>query len=299
MADVKEAPPKELKAATLSTFQRKMVTIITNAEDAVSFIHCPRRCGKTTAIAAAVAEMMHSGVGGNIIVGTATERVKAALLAEVALQSIELGAFTKGAPVASISVLTFTELTANPQHLDKCNLLIIDEMKWCHTTLWNEHIVPRSAVMRIKALHTAALNPELVCELKNVTVYQHPLTIQICSACKHSSELVKHCEGCNGKRCPDALCHDCVSEPDKEREREARRAMDELAEYYNKITKQIPGHPPTAECKESGCLVCGTRDCPSGEALHYDKDGCPACALKDHGPHRVAQVREKMATLGH
>ncbi len=34
------------------------------------------------------------------------------------------------------------------------------------------------------------------------------------------------------------------------------------------------------ECQKAGngeCIVCGTRDCPHGEALHYHHDGCPAC----------------------
>lgn len=31
-------------------------------------------------------------------------------------------------------------------------------------------------------------------------------------------------------------------------------------------------------CDGTGeCLSCGERDCPKGEPLHYDKDGCPEC----------------------
>jgi hypothetical protein len=29
---------------------------------------------------------------------------------------------------------------------------------------------------------------------------------------------------------------------------------------------------------KSDCLTCGALDCPKGEPLHYDKDGCPICA---------------------
>lgn len=33
-------------------------------------------------------------------------------------------------------------------------------------------------------------------------------------------------------------------------------------------------------CSKAGqdeCTVCGARDCPGGEPLHYHHDGCPAC----------------------
>jgi hypothetical protein len=30
-------------------------------------------------------------------------------------------------------------------------------------------------------------------------------------------------------------------------------------------------------CDNDECLVCGTRDCPDHEPLHYHHDGCPAC----------------------
>ncbi|HYE97966.1 MAG TPA: hypothetical protein VEJ18_03600 [Planctomycetota bacterium] len=39
----------------------------------------------------------------------------------------------------------------------------------------------------------------------------------------------------------------------------------------------VDSHPPTAECPISECHDCALRDCPHGEPLHYDKDGCPAC----------------------
>lgn len=30
-------------------------------------------------------------------------------------------------------------------------------------------------------------------------------------------------------------------------------------------------------CKVDECMVCGVRDCPYNEPLHYHHDGCPAC----------------------
>lgn len=47
----------------------------------------------------------------------------------------------------------------------------------------------------------------------------------------------------------------------------------------------VENHLPTEECDEPECWVCGFRDCPYGEPLHYDKDGCPACPrLYREGP---------------
>lgn len=30
-------------------------------------------------------------------------------------------------------------------------------------------------------------------------------------------------------------------------------------------------------CSNDECMVCGIRDCPHREPLHYHHDGCPAC----------------------
>lgn len=42
------------------------------------------------------------------------------------------------------------------------------------------------------------------------------------------------------------------------------------------ILAQLPEHPATAACPDPECLVCGYRDCPLHEPLHYHHDGCPA-----------------------
>lgn len=31
-------------------------------------------------------------------------------------------------------------------------------------------------------------------------------------------------------------------------------------------------------CKNFECVICGERDCPFGEPLHYHHDGCPVCS---------------------
>ena len=43
------------------------------------------------------------------------------------------------------------------------------------------------------------------------------------------------------------------------------------------VAEQMPTHPPTDQCEDMECLVCGMRDCPWGEPLHYHHDDCPAC----------------------
>ena len=30
-------------------------------------------------------------------------------------------------------------------------------------------------------------------------------------------------------------------------------------------------------CPNEECMVCGVRECPNNEPLHYHHDGCPAC----------------------
>jgi len=32
-----------------------------------------------------------------------------------------------------------------------------------------------------------------------------------------------------------------------------------------------------ATCPVEECMVCGVRDCPGNEPLHYHHDGCPYC----------------------
>lgn len=46
---------------------------------------------------------------------------------------------------------------------------------------------------------------------------------------------------------------------------------------YLELQEAAKDHPPTMECPDPECLVCGVRDCPLGEPLHYHHDGCPAC----------------------
>lgn len=47
--------------------------------------------------------------------------------------------------------------------------------------------------------------------------------------------------------------------------------------YIDQLRAMVPLHPPTVDCPDLECLVCGIRDCPHGEPLHYHHDGCPSC----------------------
>jgi len=45
-------------------------------------------------------------------------------------------------------------------------------------------------------------------------------------------------------------------------------------EYDNNCTGDIE------TCKNDECMICGVRDCPHDEPLHYHHDGCPACYVE-------------------
>lgn len=54
------------------------------------------------------------------------------------------------------------------------------------------------------------------------------------------------------------------------------------------LRMQIPTHLPTSECPDPECMVCGMRDCPHEEPLHYHHDGCSAC-YEDEEPDDVGK----------
>jgi hypothetical protein len=54
--------------------------------------------------------------------------------------------------------------------------------------------------------------------------------------------------------------------------------------YLDELRAEIPNHPPTDECPDQECVICGMRDCPYGGPLHYHHDGCPDCLSEDKEP---------------
>lgn len=56
----------------------------------------------------------------------------------------------------------------------------------------------------------------------------------------------------------------------------------------------------TETCGYSECIICGARDCPHGEPLHYHHDGCPACSederLVSDSDHRETTVEIHVQT---
>lgn len=49
------------------------------------------------------------------------------------------------------------------------------------------------------------------------------------------------------------------------------------ATFIEAIRADIPGHPRLQDCIDDECMICGVRDCPVSDPLHYHHDGCPAC----------------------
>lgn len=47
------------------------------------------------------------------------------------------------------------------------------------------------------------------------------------------------------------------------------------------LEERVKDHPPTDQCPDMECIVCGYRDCPHGEPLHYHHDGCPCCSFDE------------------
>ena len=45
--------------------------------------------------------------------------------------------------------------------------------------------------------------------------------------------------------------------------------------------EEVKDHPPTSECPDPECIICGYRDCSHNEPLHYHHDGCPACFAEE------------------
>jgi hypothetical protein len=60
--------------------------------------------------------------------------------------------------------------------------------------------------------------------------------------------------------------------------------------YYEQLLEEVKTHPPTDECPDPECYICGTRDCPKHEPLHYHHDGCPACTQEDRYGIRIVVV---------
>jgi len=49
----------------------------------------------------------------------------------------------------------------------------------------------------------------------------------------------------------------------------------------NYFKEKLINHPDTNKCSDSECIICGYRDCPYNEPLHYHHDGCPVCCFED------------------
>jgi hypothetical protein len=56
------------------------------------------------------------------------------------------------------------------------------------------------------------------------------------------------------------------------------QAFDELQKLLGRKPRGYETCTGDADsCPIEECMLCGIRDCPSGEPLHYHHDGCPWC----------------------
>ena len=63
---------------------------------------------------------------------------------------------------------------------------------------------------------------------------------------------------------------------ENEAETIARHRRDAQADR-ERLVAEVGAHPPTSECPDAECDLCGFRDCPHKSPDHYLKDGCTAC----------------------
>jgi len=59
---------------------------------------------------------------------------------------------------------------------------------------------------------------------------------------------------------------------------------------HRQLVQDAQGHHPKDACPEE-CILCGVRDCPYENPLHYHHDGCPAC----QAARRQAKEKEQSA----
>lgn len=74
--------------------------------------------------------------------------------------------------------------------------------------------------------------------------------------------------------------------------------MEQLDADLDLLARQ--SHPKTEDCPDPECLICGQRDCPFHEPLHYHHDGCPACsAYRDeiYGAIAIAFMHETVSPV--
>lgn len=59
------------------------------------------------------------------------------------------------------------------------------------------------------------------------------------------------------------------------RQNEAIRRLEKILGRKPMHADECTGDAET--CRIDECMICGVRDCPHMEPLHYHHDGCPAC----------------------
>ena len=73
--------------------------------------------------------------------------------------------------------------------------------------------------------------------------------------------------------------------------------LDDPRSTIAEIQRAVAKHPPTELCPDMECLICGYRDCPHHEPLHYHHDGCPRgyfCGWRDPKEYHCACPMEPL-----
>lgn len=71
--------------------------------------------------------------------------------------------------------------------------------------------------------------------------------------------------------------HIKAKKPEDRNNLEANILAEELITQEMVLDIAKENHIKQDNCIEEECLICGKRDCPHGDMLHYHHDGCPSC----------------------
>lgn len=96
-----------------------------------------------------------------------------------------------------------------------------------------------------------------------------------CTACDcRSSCMTQQCWCTNN----GIACRVVQEKKENDEEEEEDIPPEDEKEYNQWRREKIQNHPPTSECPVPECVYCSSRDCPSGNELHYFHVGCPDCS---------------------
>jgi len=103
--------------------------------------------------------------------------------------------------------------------------------------------------------------------------------LALCDAAARAETL--EAEVAKWNKCDSLVC------PYEQRALQAEAQLTEVTrerDRYRNALSALPADPSAPACTGNAdtcpvdeCIVCGERDCPHHDPLHYHHDGCPAC----------------------